>query len=82
MIAFVTMVNPVAIVAGIAGGLVPRRWSHVGLSAVFAPLAYWLYSTLSSRPVHVETLVPMFAVAGLLWGTAMFALKRDYRVGA
>ena len=30
MIAFVTMVNPVAIVAGIAGGLVARRWSHVG----------------------------------------------------
>lgn len=56
MIAFVTMVNPVAIVAGIAGGLVAHRGSHVGLSAVLAPFAYWLYSTLSSRPVHVETL--------------------------
>ena len=44
IIAFVTLVNPVVVITGIASGLIVQRWWQVTLGLVSAPVAYWVYA--------------------------------------
>lgn len=75
IIGLVTLVNPVVVVAGIASGLIVRRWWQVALGLVAAPAAYWLTTTMS-RTTDPVALLPFLALGGLVWSAAVFRLKR------
>ena len=75
MIAFVTLMIPVVIAAGIATGLLVRRWRQVALGLLAAPAAYWVYCALFSTTDRLMHLLMPLALAGLIWTAAAFGLK-------
>jgi hypothetical protein len=76
IIAFVTLVNPVVIVAGIASGLLVRRWWQVVLGLIAVPVAYWIYCAVFLLTDHFVELLPLLASAGVIWTAAVFSLKK------
>lgn len=76
IIAFVTLVNPVVVTTGILTGLVVRRWWQAASGLLTAPVAYWIYGTAFSKTDHFVTLLPVLALAGVIWTSAVFALKK------
>ena len=76
IIAFATLVNPVVVITGILTGLVVRRWWQAAIGLVTAPTAYWIYVTAFLKNDHFATLLPVLALAGVIWTCAVFALKK------
>ena len=76
IIAFVTLVNPVVVITGIASGRIVPRWWQVTLGLVSAPVAYWVYATVFLKTDHFAVLLPLLALAGIVWTVAAFGLKR------
>lgn len=76
MIAVVTLVNPVVILAGIATGFLVKRWWQVSLGIVTVPAAYWIYYTIFMKTGHFVALLPLLALAGVIWTAAVFGLKK------
>ena len=76
IIAVVTLVNTVVIVAGIATGLLVKRWWQVSLGLVAVPAAYWIYCTIFLETDHVVSLLPLLALTGVIWAATVFGLKR------
>jgi hypothetical protein len=78
IIALVTLANPVVVLVGIAYGLIVRRWWQVGLGLVAAPAAYWIYCTVFLSTDHFVKLLPLLALAGVIWSAATFGLKKSW----
>ena len=76
MIAFIALVNPIVAIAGLATGLVVRRWWHVVLGLVTAPAAYWIYGAVFGMIGLSAVLVASCALAGVIWSSAVFGLKK------
>ena len=78
IVAILVFLDPRVIVAGIATGLLVRRWLHVPLALFVAPAAVWLYCTLFLRTDHFLQAAPFMAVAGLLWAIVSFGAKKTW----
>ena len=75
VIAFAAIVNPIVIVAGIAFGLVVRRWWQTLFALLVVPGAFWLFTTIFLRSDHFVELAPLLGTAGVVWAAAAFGAK-------
>ena len=75
-IAFVALVNPIVVITGLATGLVVRRWWQVALGVVTAPAGYWIYLAVFGTIDLSAVLIPFLALAGVIWTSAAFGLKK------
>jgi hypothetical protein len=75
IIGLATLANPVVIVAGIATGLLVRRWWQVLFGAVAVPAAYWIYCMIFLKTNHFVPLLPLLALTGVVWAAAVFGLR-------
>ena len=77
--AVVTLVNPVVIVAGIATGLVVKRWWQVSFGLTAAPAAYWMYYTIFLGTAQFGSLLSLLALTGVIWTATVFGFKKATR---
>lgn len=76
--AIFVFLDPRVVVAGIATGLLARRWLHVPLALLTAPAAAWLYCMLFLSTDYLVELAPFMAVWGLVWATVSFGAKETW----
>ena len=75
-IAMGAVANPVVIAVSIVVGWVARRWWHVALALLLAPVGYWVFYSTFYDTDHFQTLLPFIGIAGLIWSAATFAVKK------
>ena len=76
LIALFALANPAVIVTGLASGLVVRRGWQVLFGLLTAPAAYWIFTTVFGTTLNLPLLLPFLAVAGVIWTSAAFGLKK------
>lgn len=75
MIGFVSLLNPIVVLIGLATGLVVRRWWQVALGIVTVPAGYSVYLTVFGSNDFSAVLILFLALAGVIWTFTAFALK-------
>ncbi len=77
-IAFASLFNPIAIMAGAVSGLIVKRWWQILLGFAGASAAYLLYDHAFGHDEAATLLVSFMGVAGLAWTAAVFGFKRAW----
>ena len=78
IILIAVLIDPRILFAGIATGLLARRWWQAFLGLVTAPAVYWLYCIIFLQNDHFAQLAPLLAIAGAAWAAGAFAVKKEW----
>ena len=71
--------DPAIIAAGVATGLLARRWWHLALGLCVPPAANFLFYSAFYATDHFLLTLPFLAAAGAVWIGAAHAVGRAWR---
>ncbi|HEU0135026.1 MAG TPA: hypothetical protein VFR28_09400 [Allosphingosinicella sp.] len=72
------LADPTIVLAAAGVGLLARRWWHLLPGGLAPPFAHWAFYSTFYGPPDVGPLLPFLLLAGAMWSSAIFAIKRAW----